>query len=84
MSLDTKTRELLLLALGSPRETNPQCALEIALDALHSETRVLSDADTSSVASAHLLAIVCRLEALREFVTECLSVRWAAKPEAAQ
>ncbi|MEI9950622.1 MAG: hypothetical protein WDO74_17000 [Pseudomonadota bacterium] len=78
MSLD---RELVLLALGSPREEDAKSALEIVLEAIRSEAEALADLDTSSDSptSARSLALACRLEALKEFVTEFMTVTWREK-----
>jgi hypothetical protein len=70
VSLD---RELLLLAFGSPPEQNAKFALEIMLDVLHEEADAFAQETTGS---ARGLALACRLEALKTFVEEYLTVSW--------
>ena len=76
MSLD---REMMLLAFGSPAEPNAEAALAIILEAIHSEAAALSDADAQSASptAVRRLALACRLEALKEFVSRFVAVKWA-------
>ena len=69
----------MLLAFGSPVEPDANAALQIVLEAIHSEAWSLADMDCSSASptSVRRLALACRLEALREFVSQCMTVKWA-------
>lgn len=78
------TRELILLALGSPREPDAKAALEIVLEAIHSEAVALSHEDMGGPTGAHRLALACRLEALKELVSEFVTVNWVTEGEAAR
>jgi hypothetical protein len=75
VSLD---RNIVLLALGSPAEPDAKAALEIVLESIHAEASALADMDVSSASptSARQLALSCRLEALKEFVSEFVTVQW--------
>ena len=73
MSLD---REMMLLAFGSPADPNADAALSIVLEAIHSEAAALADLDTASPTAVRRLALSCWLEALKEFVSKFMTVKW--------
>ena len=83
-----RARELVLLALGSPAEPDPKAALEIVLEAIQAEAHTIAAEDATD---ARPLALACRLEALKAFVSTHMVVGWrdvkptvATKPEAAE
>ena len=77
MSLD---RELVLLALGSPREPDAKAALDIVLESLYEEANTIAGENTKD---SRPLALACRLEALKEFVGEYFVVGWSEATPAA-
>ena len=74
-----RDRNIVLLAFGSPAESNAKVALDIVLESIHAEASALADMDTSSASptSVRQLALSCRLEALKTFVSEFVTVQWA-------
>ena len=70
----SRDRELVLLALGSPREPDAQAALEIVLESIYAEAHTIADKDMTD---SRPLALACRLEALKEFVSDFMTVKWA-------
>jgi hypothetical protein len=63
-------RESLQLALGSPQEPDAEEALSLLLAIMLDEAKTLGD-DTPSIAHA------CRMEALKNFVEQHMTVSWA-------
>ncbi|HEY4102542.1 MAG TPA: hypothetical protein VGM44_01580 [Polyangiaceae bacterium] len=74
------TRSTLQLALGSPAEPHAKSALEIIVEALHAEANAFAETDTTDPRG---LALACRLEALKAFVDEYLTVEWKDQSEVA-
>ena len=76
-------RNLMLLAFGSPDEPDANAALGILLEVIHSEASALADHDMTGPTAVRRLALACRLEALKDFVQECVTAKWT-ESEAAQ
>jgi len=68
----------MLLALGSPEEPDANAALGIVLESIQAEASALADQDVSNTSptSARRIALSCRLEALKVFVDEYVTVKW--------
>lgn len=73
----SRHRDALLLALGSPEEPDAKAALAIVLESLQAEASALADSYTSKLTGARQIALSCRLEALKKFVDEYVTVKWA-------
>jgi hypothetical protein len=72
-----QTRDLLQLALGSPQEPDANFALAIILDGLLAEAELLTG-QPGPLDIAHQ----CRLEALKKFVGQYMTVSWRETDEA--
>ncbi len=66
----TPPRELALLALGTS-EPDADCALYVVLDILQAEAKAVAGTDSLSC------SLVNRIEALKVFVDEHMTVSWA-------
>jgi hypothetical protein len=69
-------RELLLRALGCPEgEADPAFALCIMLETLAAEAEVIADEGTLNCVA--LRALARRLDALKDFTDEYMTVEWS-------
>lgn len=79
MTVDRKTRELLLLALGCPKkESDADFALCIMLESLHAEAELIGDEGTLVGDQREIAqrALARRIEALKGFVDTYMIASW--------